>query len=253
MGERRLFELFVPCWIALAAITFALGLRRRAPYGRHATAGVGPVLDARWGWVLMEAPSPLAMVATFALGRHRGEPWAAVFLALWLAHYVHRTVVQPFRWRARPTPIPLLIAGGGAVFNVVNGCLVGRWLFHLSPGYPPGWFGDPRFVVGLVLFALGAAVNVHADEVLRGLRRAGEGGYRVPYGGMYRWVSCPNYLGETVEWTGFALLTWCAPALSFAVWTAANLVPRALAHHRWYRERFVDYPPERRAVVPFVL
>ncbi len=35
--------------------------------------------------------------------------------------------------------------------------------------------------------------------------------------------------------------------------TAATLVPRALAHHEWYRERFADYPPERRALVPFLL
>jgi hypothetical protein len=37
------------------------------------------------------------------------------------------------------------------------------------------------------------------------------------------------------------------------VWTAANLVPRAVAHHRWYRERFADYPAERKALVPFLL
>lgn len=37
------------------------------------------------------------------------------------------------------------------------------------------------------------------------------------------------------------------------VWTAVNLVPRALAHHRWYREHFEDYPRQRKALIPFVL
>jgi hypothetical protein len=32
----------------------------------------------------------------------------------------------------------------------------------------------------------------------------------------------------------------------------ANLVPRAIATHAWYREKFADYPPERRILVPFV-
>jgi 3-oxo-5-alpha-steroid 4-dehydrogenase 1 len=38
----------------------------------------------------------------------------------------------------------------------------------------------------------------------------------------------------------------------FAV-SAAHLVPRALATHRWYRERFPDYPRERRALIPYLL
>jgi 3-oxo-5-alpha-steroid 4-dehydrogenase 1 len=48
-------------------------------------------------------------------------------------------------------------------------------------------------------------------------------------------------------------MCWNLPALSFAVWTAANLIPRSLSHDRWYRERFPNYPRERKAVIPFVL
>jgi len=33
----------------------------------------------------------------------------------------------------------------------------------------------------------------------------------------------------------------------------ANLVPRAMAHHRWYRETFKDYPEGRRALIPYLL
>ena len=39
-------------------------------------------------------------------------------------------------------------------------------------------------------------------------------------------------------------MTWCSPALAFAVWTLVNLLPRALHHHKWYQETFSDYPPE---------
>jgi 3-oxo-5-alpha-steroid 4-dehydrogenase 1 len=50
---------------------------------------------------------------------------------------------------------------------------------------------------------------------------------------------------------GFANLV--TAGLAFAVWTAANLIPRALAYHRWYRQEFYDYPPQRKAILPFVL
>ncbi len=66
-------------------------------------------------------------------------------------------------------------------------------------------------------------------------------------------MSAPNYLGEMTQWIGWALLTWSLAGASFAVWTIANLLPRALANHRWYRETFEDYPESRKAVVPFLL
>jgi protein-S-isoprenylcysteine O-methyltransferase Ste14 len=95
-------------------------------------------------------------------------------------------------------------------------------------------------------------LNKQADRTLRKLRGPGETGYKIPRGGAYTWVSCPNYLGEIVEWLGWALATWSPAGLAFAAYTAANLVPRALANHRWYRERFPDYPAERRAVIPYL-
>jgi len=70
---------------------------------------------------------------------------------------------------------------------------------------------------------------------------------------MYRYVSCPNYLGEILEWAAWAVLTWSLVGLVFAIWTGANLIPRALAHHKWYQEKFPDYPKDRKAIIPFLL
>ncbi len=101
-----------------------------------------------------------------------------------------------------------------------------------------------------MIFVAGFVINRGADAALRRLRQPGDGGYRVPRGGLYRWISCPNYLGEILVWCGWALATWSLPGLAFALFTAANLAPRARAHHRWYREHFPDYPAERKALVP---
>ena len=56
-----------------------------------------------------------------------------------------------------------------------------------------------------------------------------------------------------LQWVGFAVAAWSLPAAAFAIYTAANLVPRALSSHGWYREQFPDYPAGRRAVVPGIL
>ncbi len=108
-------------------------------------------------------------------------------------------------------------------------------------------------IIGASVFVIGWAINQHSDAVLRRLRGPGESGYKIPRGGLYRWVSCPNYLGEMLEWVGWAIAAWSLAGLAFAVFTIANLLPRALANHRWYQDKFADYPPERRAVVPFLL
>jgi steroid 5-alpha reductase family enzyme len=139
------------------------------------------------------------------------------------------------------------------VFNVINGYVNARWLAHFG-SYTTAWLTDPRFIVGVAMFLLGRNINVRADRTLvelRAARRAG-GDYGIPEGGLFRWVSCPNYLGEVVEWLGWAVATWSLAGLSFALFTIANLAPRAYANHHWYRDKFADYPSERRALIPML-
>jgi protein-S-isoprenylcysteine O-methyltransferase Ste14 len=201
----------------------------------------------------MEAPSPVLMAAFFAVGR---SPWVSVesvFLALWLSHYLYRAFVFPLLLPPSSRPMPVTIVASGAFFNLVNASLNGMWLFSLSLVRPVAWLHSPAFIVGTTMFAGGYLAHLLADRQLRRLRRENGGARGVPRGWLFRLLSCPNYLGEIVEWTGFAIATWSPTGLLFALWTAANLVPRAIHHHRWYRANFPDYPPERRAVVPFVL
>jgi 3-oxo-5-alpha-steroid 4-dehydrogenase 1 len=118
--------------------------------------------------------------------------------------------------------------------------------------YPAGRRADTLFWLGAGIWAAGWTVNLHSDALLRGLRRPGETGYRIPVGGAFEFVSAANYCGEIVEWAGFALACRSLPAAAFAAFTFANLAPRGAAHHAWYIKRFEDYPRRRRAVLPFV-
>lgn len=239
--------------VASGAITFVLLFLITAPYGRHARAGWGPSIPTRAAWIAMESPSVLFFAFCYLRGPHATAPAALVLSCVWQAHYVHRAFVYPLGMRvgARATT-PASVAAMGFTFNVANSYLNGTWLSS-SPEYGASWLVDPRCVAGLLLFAGGYALNRRSDAILRNLRKPGESGYAIPRGGAFRWVSCPNYLGELVEWIGWAVATWSLAGASFAFFTATNLVPRAVANHRWYRERFPDYPRERRAILPFVL
>lgn len=236
----------------LAVATF-VGLRFvRAPYGRYLSKRWGPTVPARLGWLVMESPAVLVFAAVYALGPHRAQAAPLVLLVIWQSHYLYRAFGYPWTLRGAAR-MPAAIALMAIAFNVLNGYVNARWVSALGD-YPARWLVDPRFIAGTVLFFAGMAVNRDADRRLRALRTPNAGdGYQVPYGGLYRWVSCPNYLGEMVQWFGWALLTWSTAGLAFAVYTVANLLPRGMDHHAWYRDRFDGYPPGRRAVIPYVL
>lgn len=237
-------------WTVVALALFPIQFFVTAPYGRHARTGWGPTLPNRLGWCLMELVSLLVFVGLFLAGPNAKTAPMWVFFALWTAHYINRSLIFPWRTRTHGKRIPLAIVGSAAAFNLVNAGLNGLYLGWSGEVYPAAWLMDPRFIAGLVLFAGGAAINLWSDNRLIGLRAGGRQGYSIPRGGLFESVSCPNHMGEIVQWWGFALMCWNLPALSFAVWTAANLIPRAVSHHAWYRRAFPDYPRDRRAIIP---
>lgn len=252
MDEAQIHFYVTIALFVLAVPTLAILALTTAPYGRHNRAGWGPTISSRAGWILMEHPAVIVFSAVFFLGRHRFELVPLVFFAIWQAHYFHRTFVFPFRMRTEGKRMPVSIPLLGALFNATNAYVNARWISHFG-AYDASWLADPRFIGGAALFTFGLVVNLHADTVLIHLRKPGETGYKIPRGGMYRFISSPNYFGEIVEWFAWALLTWSLSGLAFGVYTAANLGPRAFWNHAWYREKFPDYPKERRALVPFVM
>ena len=236
-----------------AAASFVTLLFLQAPYGRFMRGGWGVALPARWGWVIMELPAAISILVMFLVGPSR-DPLPILFLALWEIHYLYRSLLYPLLMPGGTTKnMPVAVMLMAVAYNCANGYVNGYHLFFRADVYTSAWLADPRFLAGMVLFAGGFVVHATSDSILRRLRSDGSQQYRIPRGGLFRYVSCPNYLGEIVQWCGFALATWSLAGLSFAVFTVANLLPRALAYHRWYRETFPDYPPERRALIPALL
>jgi steroid 5-alpha reductase family enzyme len=116
-----------------------------------------------------------------------------------------------------------------------------------------GIFIDIRLTTGSIIFLTGFVINKYHDFLLIKLRPSTGDGYKIPYGGLFRYVSCPNFLGEIISWTGFALVAFNLAALSFLIWTVVNLTTRALDHHKWYIKEFPEYNKERKALIPYIL
>ena len=253
--KENTFYLIVYAWIAIALVIFPVVLRTIAPYGRHATRKWGTMIDNHAGWILMELPALVVFAFFYLFGAGDRPPVTWIFFCLWLIHYLNRTLIFPFRLRTKGKKMPLAIVCMAIGFNFVNGFINGYFLGTIATSlqYPLSWLVDPRFIGGFIMFFAGMFINWQSDNILIHLRKPGESGYIIPTKGLFRYISCPNHFGEIVEWSGFALMTWCAPALAFALWTLVNLMPRALHHHQWYKGTFKDYPEERKALLPFVI
>ena len=168
-----------------------------------------------------------------------------------MVHYLYRTFIFPFRMRGGDKQKPVLTAGHAILFNFFNGSLNAYAITEVAPHLTDEWLKDPRFIIGVLVFALGYFINHQSDGILRNHRKPGETGYKIPHDGLYKWTSSPNYFGELLEWTGFALAAWTAPAWAFVLFTASNLVPRSVHNHRWYQEKFDDYPKNAKAILSF--
>lgn len=250
MNERVFYNSLLIVSFAIALIVFIVLFFISAPYGRHLRKGWGLTISNKLAWIVMEAPSPMLFAAFFLIGNN-ATAVTVILLGLWEAHYIHRAFVYPFSLRGDRS-MPAVIVIFGLAFNLMNVYLNGRYIFSFSTEYTVSWLTDPRFILGIALFVSGVFINRAADKTLRALRKPGEDIYSIPNTGLYRWISCPNYFGEIIIWSGWALATWSLPGLAFAIWTVANLAPRARSHHVWYLSHFPDYPAKRKVLLPKV-
>lgn len=247
------FYTLVYIWIGFGILLFPVLFKIPAPYGRHTRKGWGPVISDRAGWITMEIPALLVFLIFSLTGDQKLSGITWIFILSWSFHYTNRSLVYPFRIKTKNKKIPVVIVLFALIFNVVNGYINGYYFSVIRPVYDVSWLADPRFITGCMFFITGIYINIRSDETLLSLRNNSTGDYAIPEEGLFRYISCPNFLGEIIEWIGFALMSWSLAAFAFALWTLFNLLPRALDHHRWYKEKFTNYPRQRKAIIPFIL
>jgi len=237
--------------LGFAVMIFILLFFVSAPYGKFRRKGWGWTIRAKWAWMLMEFASPALITYYFIISGEKSLP-QYFFVIFWLLHYVHRTFIYPFTQSGRDKPYPFIIVFMALIFNCLNGFVNGYGVFHLT-SYSSSWFLSWQFITGALMFITGFIINKTADEKLRTMRNSSPVEYIIPRGWLFNYISSPHYFGEIIEWAGWAFMTWSLPGLAFSVFTFANLFPRAMSSHIWYKKNFTDYPVNRKAVIPFVI
>ena len=246
------FYIFSAIWVFVAICTFIYLFYESAPYGRHIKNGWGIDIPARLGWIVMESPCVILMIAFSITVKGQLETIHQIFLLLWLTHYVHRSFIYPFAVEMTNPKMPISIALSAFFFNIINVSIQAFGIFYFTE-YASDWMLSPTFFAGLSLFLIGMFINLRSDYYIASMKKRKGPGYHIPNGFLYKHISAPNYFGEIIEWLGWAILTWSISGVIFLIWVIANLFPRAISHHKWYKNKFENYPQNRKAIIPGII
>jgi len=201
----------------------------------------------------------LFIMIWFMWYRTNEQNWITLTLFfLWEMHYFLRCLIFPMLIPSNQVMYWLTFVTS-IFFTWFNTTVNAEYLFWIcSPpvDYPVDTYWlKPNFFVGIFFFFLGLVINWKSDIALLQLRQSrkkDESRYKLPYGGLFEYISCPNYFGEIMEWGGYALASWNIASFSFFLWTCANLIPRGHQHHQDYKAWFKNYPKNRKAIIPYL-
>lgn len=249
------FNIFLIIMSIIAVIVFIALYFVTAGYGVFYNKKWGPSIPNKIGWGLMESPVFIAMILLCVFSERSTNIVCLIFLLLFEIHYFQRSFIFPFLIRGKSV-MPLSVILMGVVFNTLNALMQGGWIFYVAPEnmYEISWLTSPQFIVGTLIFISGMIINIHSDYIIRHLRKPGDTKHYLPKKGMFKYVTSANYFGEFVEWCGFAILTWSLSGAVFALWTFANLAPRAAKIYDNYKKEFGDELDTKKVkrILPFI-
>ncbi len=258
------FNIYLWVMIAMGVVVFISLYFVNAGYGMFLNNRWGKTINNKLAWFLMEFPIFLAMIIIWLASPHRFDIVPMVFLLIFEIHYFQRSIIFPWMLKGK-SQMSLAVMFMGIAFNILNAMMQGYWIFfesYNSNYHVFGlsysdieWLWSPHFIIGTCIFLFGFYVNLRSDYIIRHLRKdENDTKHYLPSGFLFEYVTSANYLGELLEWLGFAILTWSLSGLVFFWWTFANLVPRA---HNIYKRYQAEYPEEMKAkhlkrVFPFI-
>lgn len=250
--------------ICLGVVVFVALYFVNAGYGMFLNNKWGKTINNKLAWFLMEFPIFLAMIIIWLASPHRFDIVPMIFLLIFEIHYFQRSIIFPWIMKGN-SQMSLAVMFMGIAFNILNAMMQGYWIFFESynANYQVfglsysdiEWLRSPQFIIGVCIFLSGFYVNLRSDYIIRHLRKdENDTKHYLPSGFLFEYVTSANYLGELMEWLGFAILTWSLSGLVFFWWTFANLVPRAHNIYKRYQMEFKDEMDAKhlKRIFPFI-
>jgi len=254
------FDTVLTIGLVFAAFTIIAAPFAASPYGRFASEKWGFSFSPRFGWWLMEIPATVSFLYFFLSTVDWQQHTALVLGAIWCLHYGNRGWFFPLSIRTaagQKASFGIVVTVLGMFVTGIHAYLNATWFTTFGTHLTADWLTDPRFIIGICVYAVGFFLILTSEYVVRNLRSTNpapdEPKYKIPQGFGYNWVSNPQYLGELIAWTGLSIFTWGLPGIVILLISAGNLIPRAFQTHRWYKEKFSDYPANRKVIIPYVL
>lgn len=170
--------------------------------------GWGILISPKLAWFLMESPNLWMSILIFTLSisacvdctidraamlRNPELRPNIILISCFMLHYIHRSIIYPIRMQTG-NKMPLSVMLLAFTFCCWNGFNQATSILIVSE-YPSSWIYSTQFIIGICLFALGMYINITADGHLLALKaqRSGSSGYSIPRGGLFDYISCPNY------------------------------------------------------------
>lgn len=175
-------------------------------------------------------------------------------LIAWTFHYAKRELETLFVHRFSHATMPLMNLFKNSTYYWGFAAYVAYFVNH--PLYSPP--AEDLVYIGMCMFYFMEIGNLSSHWTLRQLRPPGTKIRRIPTGGLFELVSCPNYTYEILSWVGFNLMTKTIAGILFMLAGAFQMLIWAQGKHTRYRKEFDGkegrplYPPRRKMIIPFL-
>lgn len=118
------------------------------------------------------------------------------------------------------------------------------WAHEIAP-----W----HLYIGASVFVISALLNGLCHLQLKALRTPGSSEWKMPSGGLFEYVTVPNYFCEIITWIGFNILTnFTIGGILFNIAGAYQMLEWAVERHKKYKKIFPNYPKSRKIIIPFI-